>query len=99
MEEWIFSKATQPDGEVAGSSKRTELILPVGKTLEYYRVRYLSMPPAIVCNEFNQTLQKHCVLDESLHREIVDEAVTIARAAVKPEEYQLGLSEKTVPNK
>ena len=36
---------------------------------------------------------RDCILDESLHREIVDEAVAIAQAAVKKEEYQIGRAE------
>ncbi len=79
----------------AASNKRTELILPSDATLEYYRVRYLSVPPAIVCDELTPANQMHCILDESLHGEIVDEAVAMARASVKPEEYQIGLTEKS----
>ena len=90
-----FSREINSTGTANSTNKRTELILPAGYELEYYRVRYLSMPPAIVCDEFEPTNQIHCILDESLHREIVDEAVAIAKAAVKPEEYQIGLSEKT----
>ena len=82
-------------GDVTASNKRTELVLPAGSDLDYYRVRYLALPPSIVCNEFDPREQIHCILDETLHREIVDEAVAIAKAAVKPEEYQIGLSEKT----
>lgn len=90
-----FSREINSTGTANSTNKRTELILPTGYELDYYRVRYLSMPPAIVCDEFEPTNQIHCILDESLHREIVDEAVAIAKAAVKPEEYQIGLSEKT----
>lgn len=79
---------------IAATAKRTELILPDGYNLEHYRVRYLSTPPAIVCDEFDPDNQKHCILDETLHREIVDEAVIIAQAAVKPEQYQVGVNEQ-----
>ena len=79
---------------IAATAKRTELILPSGYDLNKYRVRYLSTPPEIVVDEFNPDNQRHCILDETLHREIVDEAVVIAQAAVKKEEYQVGLSEK-----
>lgn len=82
-------------GDVIASNKRTELVLPAESSLDYYRVRYLALPPSIVCNEFDPREQVHCILDETLHREIVDEAVAMAKAAVKPEEYQIGLSEKT----
>lgn len=79
---------------IAASAKRTELILPKASTVNKYRVRYLATPPAIVCDEFAPDNQRHCVLDETLHREIVDEAVIIAQAAVKPQEYQIGVSEQ-----
>lgn len=79
---------------VLSSAKRTELILPSGYIVNSYRVRYLATPPAIVCNEFTPTSQIHCILDESLHREIVDEAIIIAQAAVKPDKYQIGVAEQ-----
>ena len=88
-----ISRHTQPDGSTAGSSKRTELILPSNYLLVSYRSRYLGMPPSIVVDEFEPSKQKHCILDESLHREIVDEAVAIAQAAVKKDEYQIGRAE------
>lgn len=78
----------------SATAKRTELILPSGYAVEKYRVRYLSTPPAIVVDRFDEDNQRHCILDETLHREIVDEAVVIAQAAVKKEEYQVGLNEK-----
>lgn len=82
------------EGSISSTNKRTELILPDTYTVEYYRVRYLAMPPAIVCNEFDESEQVHCILDETLHREIVDEAVAIAQAAVKKEDYQIGINEQ-----
>jgi len=75
------------------TAKRAELIIPSGYSLVEYRTRYLAMPPSIVVDEFEPENQKHCVLDETLHREIVDEAVAIAQAAVKKEEYQIGRAE------
>lgn len=78
----------------SATAKRTELILPSGYDLNLYRVRYLATPPQIIVDEFDPTNQKHCILDETLHREIVDEAVVMAQAAVKKEEYQVGLNEK-----
>ena len=78
----------------AATAKRTELILPSGYAVERYRVRYLSTPPSIVVDQFDLDNQRHCVLDETLHREIVDEAVAMADAAVKKEDYQVSLNEK-----
>lgn len=76
------------------SLKRTELITDGVNPLSYYRVKYLSLPPEIICDVYYPENQKHCILDETLHREIVDEAVTIANAAAKQGDYQIGLSEK-----
>lgn len=91
-----MSRVTRADGtSILSSAKRTELIIPTGYSLVEYRTRYLAMPPAINVDEFDPTKQKHCVLDETLHREIVDEAVAIAQAAVKKEEYQIGRAETT----
>lgn len=84
--------------EDSSTSKRTEIILPSGEAIEYYRLRYLAYPPNIVCNEYEPEKQKHCILDGSLHRDIVDEAVSMAKAAVNPEEYQIGLSEQDRSN-
>lgn len=78
----------------AASAKRTELVLPEGYTLDTYRIRYLATPPGITVDEFDPSNQAHCILDETLHREIVDEAVIIAQAAVKPDMYQVGVSEQ-----
>lgn len=88
-----ISRQTQADGSTVATAKRTELILPSDYSLVSYRSRYLGMPPVINVDEFDSTKQKHCILDESLHREIVDEAVAIAQAAVKKEEYQIGRAE------
>lgn len=80
------------------TKKRTELI--VGDKVTYplsdYRVRYLITPPDIVVDENIPANQVHCILDESLHDEIVDEAVKIAVGAVKPEEYQIAATEQKV---
>jgi len=88
-----FSKETKPIGtDSTGSSKRTELITD-GSTISEYRVRYLQSPPDIVVDEVTPANQVHCILDETIHREIVDEAVVIARAAVDQEKYQLSVNE------
>ena len=87
---------------IASTAKRSELVLPqntpivdptTSYSLSYYRVRYLSTPPSIVVDEFNEDNQRHCVLDETLHREIIDEAVVIAQAAAQKESYQIGQAE------
>ena len=88
-----ISRVNQPTGITAGSGKRTELILPTGRTMTKYSCRYIINPPAIVCDEDTPANQKHCILSESTQAEIVDEAVSIIKGATKPEEYQISLSE------
>lgn len=90
-----ISRLQQASGTaILATPKRTELILPSGYAVNQYRVRYLATPPSIVCDEFTPANQVHCILDETLHREIVDEAVVIAQAAVKPDKYQIGVAEQ-----
>jgi len=83
-----FSRATHSVGVTEPSSKRTEVITD-GANITDYRVRYLISPPDIVCDEVTPANQIHCILDETLHDEIVDEAVKIAVAATTPETYQI----------
>ncbi len=73
------------------TAKRTELIVNNKTTypITEYRLRYLSYPSAIVCDEFTPSNQRHSILDEAVHDEIVREAVKILKAAVQPEEYQI----------
>lgn len=89
-----ISRSQHATGTTDASPKRTEIIVPESGIVDTYRVRYLATPPEIVCDEFDPTNQIHCILDETLHREIVDEAVIIAQASVKPQEYQVGVSEQ-----
>lgn len=89
-----ISRLTHAVGVSSSTSKRTELILPSTYTLDTYRVRYLSTPPSIVVDEIDPTNQVHCILNETLHREIVDEAVIIAQAATMKEGYQIGVLEQ-----
>lgn len=92
---WRMDFSRTDHGEDGGddytgrTSKRVELILKTGSTLSSYRVRYLIQPPDILCDEITPSNQIHCILDESLHDEIVDEAAKIAVAATKPEMYQI----------
>lgn len=81
------------DVDSTETNKRTEIILPPGRSLVSYRTRYLRMPPPIVIDSLNTDNQKHCILDASIHDEIIDEAVAIAQAAVKKEEYQVAINE------
>lgn len=78
------------------TAKRTELIVADKATdpVIDYRVRYISFPTDIVCDEITPSNQRHCILDESLHVDIVDEAVSILTAATEPSEYQIAFNEK-----
>ena len=90
-----ISRYQQAEGiSTSATAKRTELILPDAATVDQYRIRYLATPPEIVVDEFDPTNQRHCILDETLHREIVDEAVIIAQAATQEEKYQIGVNEQ-----
>ena len=93
-----ISRLTHAIGSPDASNKRTEIIIPTPDTITYYldkyRLRYLSMPPAIVVDELDTDNQVHCILDESLHGDIVDEAVVFAQAASQKEAYQVGISEQ-----
>lgn len=84
-------KPTDPD-----FYKRVELITPIGYKPRYYRLRYLSYPPNIVVNEASPVAQISCILDESIHREIIDEAVSMAQAAVQKESYNIGRAEANI---
>ena len=90
---WRMDICRLADGDNE-TAKRTEIIVPTSTTLASYRLRYVSYPPAIVVDESNEANQVNCIMDESIHEMIVDEAVLIAKAAVKGEEYQIGLSER-----
>ena len=93
-----FDYGEDGDDALTGqTSKRNEVIVegttPVTSILSY-RVRYLRIPPDIVCDEFVTSNQRHCILDESLHDEIVDEAVKIAIATTTQESYQIADKEQ-----
>jgi hypothetical protein len=98
---WRMNFSRVDHGEDGGdaltdrTNKRIELIVrdKSTKPITDYRVRYLRYPPAIVCDEFTPSNQRHCILDEGLHDEIINEAVKMATAAVKPEEYQIAAIE------
>lgn len=82
------------DAMTGRTAKRTELITDSESTVTTYRVRYLITPPNIVCDDITPTNQRHCILDETLHDEIVDEAVKIAKAATSPDTYQIADKEQ-----
>lgn len=95
---WRMDFRREDHGEDGGDSytgrtaKRVELITD-GTAITDYRVRYIQTPPEIVVATAIPANQRHCILDETLHEEIVAEACKIADAAVKKEEYQISTLE------
>jgi len=89
-----ISRYTHASGtETENSKKRIEIILSESDTLNSYRVRYVMTPPDIVVDTATLSNQRHCILDETLHNAIVDEAVSIAYAASQQQSYQIGMNE------
>jgi len=89
-----YSRETHADGTDSATPKRTEIIVDASTTISSYRVRYLQSPPDIVCDEIVPANQKHCILDSTLHDEIVDEAVQIVVAATMPQKYNIATAEQ-----
>jgi hypothetical protein len=95
---WRLDYSRADHGEDGGNAytgrtkKRIELITD-GTDITDYRIRYIISPPNIVVDEITLANQRHCILDATLHDDIVDEAVIIAKAAINPQEYQVSLNE------
>ena len=88
-----ISRLTDASGTATpASAKRTELITD-GTAISDYRLRYLRELPDIIVDGSTPANQRHCILDQSLHDAIVDEAVKIMKASVIPEEYQIAQNE------
>jgi len=88
-----YSRQTHKEGTGDASAKRTEIITD-GADVSKYRVRYLITPTEIVVDEVTPANQRHCILDATLHDEIIDEAVKISKASVMPETYQIADKEQ-----
>jgi len=87
-----ISRETQPIGITPGSAKRTEIITE-GGTITDYRLRYISTPADIVVDSLVPANEVHCILDDTLHPEIIDEAYKIIEDSVRPERYQIAFNE------
>jgi len=84
------------DYYTSGSNKVVELISPY--TITKYRYRYVKYPSPIVLTDFDTTfpgesltidgvaISQTCVLNESIHREILNRAVELATADYKPQD-------------
>lgn len=95
---WRMDFSRLDHGEDGGDSytgrtaKRIELISD-GTLVSDYRVRYLVSPPNIVVDVTTPANQRHCILDKSIHDDIVDEAIRIVKGMINPQEYQIGSAE------
>ena len=93
-----YSRQTNAIGTGNATAKRVELISNPSlaqNSITAYRLRYLQIPPSIVVDEYNPSNQRHCILDPILmHDTIIDEAIKIATASIKPETYQIADKER-----
>ena len=71
------------------NNKQTEIVYDTNYDIYYYRLVFVAQPPAIVCGD-NPV---NCILNENIQGDIVDEAVLMASAAVKQENYQINMNE------
>ena len=71
-----------------GATKRTELITD-GTDITSYRLEYLQQITDIVIDSLTPGNSVDPILDVTVHYEIITEAVKIAVAATKPDEYQI----------
>jgi hypothetical protein len=70
-----------------------ELITDGTYAVDNYFIRYIKRPEDIVVDTLTPVNQVDSELDDSIHREIVDEAIKIAVSVTKPEEYQIKQAE------
>lgn len=88
-----FSREVHARGIIGASAKRVEIITDGSEIIDYI-VRYLMIPSDIVVDDNEPLNQRHCVLDESLHDEVIDEAVKIIKAPTTPETYEIASREQ-----
>jgi hypothetical protein len=89
-----YSRTTHKEGTGEATAKRTEIITDSTSSILKYRVRYLITPSEIIVDEVTPVNQRHCILDATLHDEIIDEAVKVSKASVMPETYQIADKEQ-----
>jgi len=82
------SRQTHAVGTTSATPKRTEIITEGTDFIDYI-VSYLITPPDILVDTITPANQVHSILDDTLHYEIVREAVKIASGATQPENYQI----------
>ena len=74
------------------STKKTELITD-GTALVSYRLQYIQQITDIVVDSLTPSNSVDPILDFTVQNEIITEAVKIAVAATKPDEYQIAALE------
>lgn len=84
-----FSRETAGDGNI----KRHEIITNGNYKVDEYLLRYIKRPREIDIDGSLTGSVQDSELDESIHEEIVDEAVMIATGITNPNEYQIKMSE------
>ena len=75
------------------TNQRIELITD-GTAITNYKLWYISTLPDIVVDEITTANQRHCILDESLHYDVVLMAVKMATGATDIEEYSIANREQ-----
>jgi hypothetical protein len=73
----------------SGVNRRHEIIIGEGYSIVNYPIRYIKKPVDIVVDRITPANQINSVLDESIHREIVAEAVRLASSATQQVDYQI----------
>jgi hypothetical protein len=76
--------------------RRHELITDGSYSIDTYRLRYLIQPPDIVVGDpFDSTIvDRDCILNASMHQEVVDTAVRIATGITDPGNYTIKQQEE-----
>ena len=74
------------------ATKKTEIITD-GTAISNYRLQYLTKITDIVVDSSTPANDVDPILDSTVHDEIITEAVKIAVAATKPDEYQIAALE------
>ena len=83
----------------SNNSRLHQIITGSSYTVLRYYILYLLKPGGIEINSStNNSLNTDSLTDDSLHREIVREAVRIASASVLPEEYKIKMQEQQINN-
>jgi len=98
----LFNRVWRLDNNINDTYlKSLEIVLPLDSVLEEYRMRYIKSPRPIIIEDINegefaglgltikgQTTKTTCELDEIVHRQILDRAVSLALEAFEQQRLQ-----------